>query len=71
VRHLAGRIELNLPAIEKPALAEGEAEEAGADTEFKPAPGSHPPKGTWVITVTVSESPAAPAASSGSRSTSI
>lgn len=52
---LAGRIELNLPAIEKPALAEGEAEEAGADAEFKPAPGSHPPKGTWVIAVTVSE----------------
>ncbi|HEX5343809.1 MAG TPA: FliM/FliN family flagellar motor switch protein [Duganella sp.] len=52
---LAGRIELNLPAIEKPALAEGEAEEPGAEAEFKPAPGSHPPKGTWVITVTVSE----------------
>jgi flagellar motor switch protein FliM len=52
---LAGRIELNLPVIEKPALAEGEAEEAAADAEFKPAPGSHPPKGTWVITVTVSE----------------
>ncbi|MYM70455.1 hypothetical protein GTP45_27135 [Pseudoduganella sp. FT55W] len=51
---LAGRIELNLPAIEKPALAEGEAEE-GAEPEFKPAPGSHPPKGTWVITVTVAE----------------
>jgi flagellar motor switch protein FliM len=52
---LAGRIELNLPVIEKPALAEGEAEDAGADTEFKPAMGSHPPKGTWVITVTVGE----------------
>jgi flagellar motor switch protein FliM len=52
---LAGRIELNLPVMEKPALAEGEAEESGADTEFKPAPGSHPPKGTWVISVTVSE----------------
>ena len=51
---LAGRIELNLPVIEKPALAEGEAEEGG-ETEFKPAPGSHPPKGTWVITVTVAE----------------
>lgn len=54
---LAGRIELNLPAIEKPALAEGElapAEEP-ADTEFKPVPGSHPPKGTWVITVTVAD----------------
>jgi flagellar motor switch protein FliM len=52
---LAGRIELNLPVMEKPALAEGEAEESGADTEFKQAPGSHPPKGTWVISVTVSE----------------
>lgn len=52
---LAGRIELNLPAIDKPAPAEGEAGE-GAETEFKPAPGSHPPKGTWVITVTVAES---------------
>jgi flagellar motor switch protein FliM len=52
---LAGRIELNLPVIDKPALAEGEAGEAAADAEFKPAPGSHPPKGTWVITVTVSE----------------
>lgn len=51
---LAGRIELNLPAIEKPALAEGAAEE-GAEAEFKPAPGSHPPKGTWVVTVTVAE----------------
>ncbi|MTV40826.1 FliM/FliN family flagellar motor switch protein [Duganella radicis] len=51
---LAGRIELNLPAIEKPAPAEGEAPEA-ADAEFKPAPGSHPPKGTWVITVSVAE----------------
>ncbi|RZT10004.1 flagellar motor switch protein FliM [Duganella sp. CF402] len=52
---LAGRIELNLPVMDKPALAEGEAEEAAADAEFKPAPGSHPPKGTWVISVTVSE----------------
>ncbi|MYM22468.1 hypothetical protein GTP46_07405 [Duganella sp. FT135W] len=52
---LAGRIELNLPVIEKPALAEGEAVDEHADTEFKPAPGSHPVKGTWVITVTVAE----------------
>ncbi|MYM27787.1 hypothetical protein GTP58_05585 [Duganella sp. CY15W] len=54
---LAGRIELNLPAIEKPALAEGEIAPADepADTEFKPVPGSHPPKGTWVITVTVAD----------------
>lgn len=52
---LAGRIELNLPVIEKPAPAEGEAGEHGADTEFKPAPGSHPPKGTWVISVSVGE----------------
>lgn len=51
---LAGRIELNLPAIDKPATGEGQAEE-GADTEFKPAPGSPPPKGSWVISVTVSE----------------
>lgn len=52
---LAGRIELNLPVMEKPAQADGAAEEAAAETEFKPAPGSHPPKGTWVISVTVSE----------------
>ncbi|MRW82482.1 hypothetical protein GJ698_00055 [Pseudoduganella sp. FT26W] len=45
---LAGRIELNLPAGDKPA---GEA----ADNEFKPGPGSHPPKGSWVITVTVAD----------------
>ncbi|MHA4866277.1 FliM/FliN family flagellar motor switch protein [Duganella sp. PWIR1] len=51
---LAGRIELNLPAIDKPVGAEGQAEE-GADAEFKPAPGSPPPKGSWVISVTVSE----------------
>ncbi|MYM83931.1 hypothetical protein GTP44_18495 [Duganella sp. FT50W] len=49
---LAGRIELNLPASDKPA-ADGEG--AAADTEFKPAPGSQPPKGTWVITVTVAD----------------
>jgi flagellar motor switch protein FliM len=51
---LAGRIELNLPVSDKPALAEGEAEEV-ADTGFKPAPGSHPPKGSWIITVTVAD----------------
>lgn len=43
---LAGRIELNLPAVDK-----GEA----AAEEIRPATGSHPPKGTWVITITVSE----------------
>ena len=51
---LAGRIELNLPVIDKPALAEGESE-AAADTEFKPQPGSPPAKGSWVITVTVAD----------------
>ncbi|NYE59752.1 flagellar motor switch protein FliM [Duganella sp. 1224] len=50
---LAGRIELNLPASDKPAPAEGEGE--AADAEFKPMPGSPPPKGTWVITVTVAD----------------
>jgi flagellar motor switch protein FliM len=49
---LAGRIELNLPASDKPAPAEGQE---GADAEFKPAPGSHPAKGTWIITVTVAD----------------
>ena len=51
---LAGRIELNLPVIDKPALAEGERQ-VPIDTEFKPQPGSHPPKGSWVITVTVAD----------------
>jgi flagellar motor switch protein FliM len=51
---LAGRIELNLPASDRPASAEG-AESAAADNEFKPAPGQQPPKGTWVITVTLAE----------------
>jgi flagellar motor switch protein FliM len=46
---LAGRIELNLPAVDRP---EGET---GGD-EIRPAAGSHPPKGTWVVTVTVGES---------------
>lgn len=50
---LAGRIELNLPVLDKPALAEGEPE--AVDSEFKPTPGSHPPKGSWVITVTVAD----------------
>ncbi|OEZ58066.1 FliM/FliN family flagellar motor switch protein [Duganella sp. HH105] len=49
---LAGRIELNLPVLDKPAPAEGEAE---VDSEFKPAPGSHPPKGSWIITVTLAD----------------
>jgi flagellar motor switch protein FliM len=51
---LAGRIELNLPAVDKPAPAEGEAHEP-ADTAFKPAPGAQPPKGAWAITVTVAD----------------
>lgn len=51
---LAGRIELNLPASDKPAPAEGEPHEQ-PDHEFKPAPGQHPPKGTWIITVTVAD----------------
>lgn len=48
---LAGRIELNLPAQDRAAPADGEG--APADTEFKPAAGQHPPKGTWVIGVTL------------------
>ena len=51
---LAGRIELNLPVSDKPAPAEGESE-AATDTEFKPQPGAHPPKGTWTITVSVAD----------------
>jgi len=43
---LAGRIELNLPVSDKPAPA-GE--------EFKPAVANHPPKGTWVICVTLGD----------------
>ena len=46
---LAGRIELNLPVPDKPA--DGEA----VDNEFKPAPGSHPAKGSWIITVTLAD----------------
>ena len=49
---LAGRIELNLPAVDKPAAADGDE---GADTGFKPAPGAPPPKGNWTITVTVAD----------------
>ena len=52
---LAGRIELNLPVIDKPAPADGEPEAEAVDNEFKPAPGSHPPKGTWIITVTLAD----------------
>lgn len=44
---LAGRIEMNLPPLEKPA--------AGADDGFKPATGFPPAKGGWVISVTVSD----------------
>lgn len=50
---LAGRIELNLPAVDKPAAAEGEGE--AIDTQFKPAPGAHPAKGSWTITVTLAD----------------
>jgi flagellar motor switch protein FliM len=50
---LAGRIELNLPVIDKAPAAEGEPD--GADTEFKPAPGAPPPKGNWTITVTLAD----------------
>ncbi len=51
---LAGRIELNLPASDKPDSVEGEGDSA-ADTEFKPQPGSPPPKGSWAVTVTVAD----------------
>jgi len=50
---LAGRIELNLPVPDKAPAAEGEQDPA--DSEFKPAPGSHPPKGSWIITVTLAD----------------
>lgn len=43
---LAARIELNLPADEKPLAA---------DQDGRPAPASQPPKGTWIIAVTVSD----------------
>lgn len=45
---LAGRIELNLPASDK-ATPEGEAD------QFESGPGNHPPKGTWIITVTLAD----------------
>ena len=44
---LAGRIELNLPVSDKAPASDND--------EFQPAPGSHPPKGTWIIGVTVSD----------------
>ena len=44
---LAGRIELNLPA------ADGKTDAAG--DVFEPAAANQPPKGTWVITVTVTD----------------
>ncbi|NGZ87415.1 FliM/FliN family flagellar motor switch protein [Duganella aceris] len=50
---LAGRIELNLPAGDKPAPADGAAE--AADAGFKPAPGAHPAKGSWTIVVTLAD----------------
>ncbi|USX29263.1 FliM/FliN family flagellar motor C-terminal domain-containing protein [Oxalobacteraceae bacterium OTU3CINTB1] len=49
---LAGRIELNLPVIDKAPAGDGEE---GVDTEFKPAPGAPPPKGNWTITVTLAD----------------
>lgn len=52
---LAGRIELNLPVIDKTASADGDAAADPADTAFKPAPGAQPPKGTWTITVTLAD----------------
>ncbi|MES2258641.1 MAG: FliM/FliN family flagellar motor switch protein [Pseudomonadota bacterium] len=42
---LAGRIELNLPPTDKPAATE----------PFTPGLAAHPPKGTWVIAVQVSD----------------
>ena len=44
---LAGRIELNLPASDK---APGQEPD-----EFEWSPGNHPPKGTWVISVTLAD----------------
>lgn len=48
---LAGRIELNLPAVDKPADGAPEIADAG----FKPAPGAHPAKGSWTIVVTLAD----------------
>ncbi|WP_050407372.1 FliM/FliN family flagellar motor switch protein [Massilia sp. NR 4-1] len=45
---LAGRIEVNLPPSDKPAAE-----------EIKPLPSVQPPRGSWIITVTVSVSEAA------------
>jgi flagellar motor switch protein FliM len=50
---LAGRIELNLPVIDKAPPADGEQD--AADTGFKPAPGAPPPKGNWTIAVTLAD----------------
>lgn len=62
---LAGRIEANLPPAGKPADGgEGEhdaaqftdiAPAAPADGGFKPGNGGQPPKGSWVIVVTLAE----------------
>ncbi|GAB2843882.1 hypothetical protein GCM10027277_09420 [Pseudoduganella ginsengisoli] len=48
---LAGRIEANLPRPEK---TEGMPDQGKAQ-DFHAEPGAQPPKGTWVITVTVSD----------------
>jgi len=48
---LAGRIEANLP---RPGKAEGGADSA-PEQDFHAEPGKQPPKGTWIITVTVSD----------------
>jgi flagellar motor switch protein FliM len=47
---LAGRIEANLPRPEKTEDAPAEKE-----SDFHAEPGKQPPKGTWIITVTVSD----------------
>ena len=44
---LAGRIELNLPVSDKAPASDND--------EFQPALGSHPPKGTWIVSVTLSD----------------
>ena len=51
---LVGRIDLNLPANDKGADGE-DAQADEADNEFKPAPGSHPPKGSWIINVALAD----------------
>lgn len=50
---LAGRIELNLPAIDKAPPAPGE--EGAASDEFKPGPATHPARGSWIICVTIAD----------------